>query len=693
MTMIGSSEKIRATHVQRRAVVYVRQSTMEQLRHNHESRRRQYDLAGHARDLGWQDVEVIDEDLGRSGASTAGRTGFQRLVGAVGLREVGAVFSLEASRLARNNRDWHQLVDLCGLTETLIIDFEGIYDPRLLHDRLLLGLKGTMSEFELGLFRQRSQEAIRQKAARGELHSLVPVGYVLSPDGRCEQDPDLRVREAIMQVFDRFAQLGSVRQVLLALRQDEIMLPARRHQGGIWRTLWREPTYSAVGAILENPLYAGAYVYGRRSTVPQAGDGRRRIQRKPVEDWLVLLPNRVQAYITWETYQGNQARIKENAKRMAGRGAPQPGAALLTGLLRCARCGRRLSVRYGGPGRIPRYECVGDRIHHGGPPCIAFGGLRVDQAVEAEVLRVVEPAALEAAMDAWDLLQGQPSARRRALELSIQQARYEAQRAQRQFDQVEPENRLVAAELERRWDAALQEVRRLEAELAQLPPPPPPPSPADRAALMALAHDFPAVWRDRATDMQKKKQLLRLLIEEIVVDRPDDEPVVTLVIHWSGGTHTQLRVRRPRTGQHRYTTDERITDLVGNLAAVGDDHTVASILNRLTVRTAKDNTWTEGRVRSFRRAHHIAPFDPDKPREWLTLEEAAARLHVSRTSVRRLIQRQVLPARRIVAGAPWMIAPADLESDAVRSAIKAARPGRRPCTPHPAQQSLVPQDL
>lgn len=691
--MTGSSEKIGPSHLQRRAIVYVRQSTMEQLRHNHESRRRQYELAEHARNLGWQNIEVIDEDLGRSGASTAGRTGFQRLVGSVGLREVGAVVSLEASRLARNNRDWYQLVDLCSLTETLIIDFDGIYDPRLLHDRLLLGLKGTMSEFELGLFRQRSQEAIRQKAARGELHSLMPVGYVLGTDGRCEQDPDLRVRQGIMQVFERFADLGSVRQVLLSLRQDGLMLPARRHRDGLWRTIWREPTYSAVGAILENPLYAGAYVYGRRKTEVAASSGRRRIRRRPMEDWLVLLPNRVQAFISWERYQGNQARIKENAKRMAGRGAPQSGAALLTGLMLCARCGRRLSVRYGGPGRIPRYECVGDRIHHGGPPCIAFGGLRVDQAVEAEVLRVVEPAALEAALQAWELLQVQPSTRRTALDLSVQQARYEAQRAQRQFDQVEPENRLVAAELERRWNAALQELSGLQGELDRIPAPPPPPTAADRAALMALARDFPAVWHDPATDMRRKKQLLRLLIEHIVADRPDNEPIVALTIHWTGGMHTQLRVRRPRTGQHRYTTDEHIVDLVRSLAAIGGDHTVASILNRLTVRTAKDNTWTEGRLRSFRGGHHIPPFDPDTPRDWLTLQEAAARLRVSRTSVRRLIEREVLPARRVVPGAPWMIASADLESEAVHGAVKDTRPGRRPRTPHPEQQTLALQDL
>lgn len=294
------TEKITAVHLQRKAVVYVRQSTLEQLRHNHESRGRQYDLAARARSLGWQQVEVIDEDLGRSGTTSVGRSGFQRLVGSVGLRELGAVFSLEVSRLARNNRDWYQLLDLCGLTETLIIDFDGVYDPRLLNDRMLLGLKGTMSEFEVGLFRQRSLEAIRRKAGRGDLYGLVPVGYVRSADGGCEQDPNQRVRQALQTVFARFAEQGSIRQVLLSLHEDGILLPGWRRQEGTRRIVWHEPTYAAVHAVLTNPIYGGAYAYGRRRTVREVEDGhagRRRLQRRPMQEWQVLLPNHLPGYI------------------------------------------------------------------------------------------------------------------------------------------------------------------------------------------------------------------------------------------------------------------------------------------------------------------------------------------------------------------------------------------------------------
>lgn len=694
-----TNEKVNSDHLQRRAFVYVRQSSMEQLRHNHESRRRQYALADRAREMGWSSVEVIDEDLGRSGASAVGRTGFQRLVGAVGLREVGAIFSLEASRLARNNRDWYELIDLCALRGTLIVDFDGVYDPRLLNDRLLLGLKGTMSEFELGLLRQRALEAARQKAARGELFYTVPVGFVLSPDGRCEQDPDERVRNAITLVFERFQQSGSIHQVLVRFREQDLRLPAVHYRQGVREVVWRSTTYSGLHRILTNPIYGGAYAYGQRMTVTRVV-GDRTVQSKgkarPAEEWPVLLPNRLPGYVSWERYQEIQQQIKENAKRVAmhpwGRGTPQDGPALLTGLLRCRRCGRRLAVGYGGRnGRLVRYECIGEHFHLAEARCIAFGGVRVDKAVEAEVLRALEPAALEAAIAAMERLQQEPSARRRSLELNIQQARYEVERARRQYDQVEPENRLVAAELERRWNASLQELGRLEEELARLQGPEPALTDTERGRLLILAQDFPALWREATSDMRRKKQLVRLLIEEIVVDVLPDPPRVHLVIRWAGGAHTELHVRRNRTGEHRYATDEETVNLVQRLAEVVPDQAVVSILNRMAIKTTKGNTWTAVRLRSFRSAHHIPVFDPDKARDWLTMREAAERLQVSAMTVRRLIIRGVLPARQIVRNAPWMIAPDALQQEAIRYAARAAqRGGQGPLPRHPGQLTLVP---
>lgn len=480
-----AQSKLTPEHLMRRAVVYVRQSPLEQVRFHRESQRLQYELAERARAMGFREVEVIDEDLGRSGTSAVGRPGFQRLVAAVCLREVGAVFSLEASRLARNNRDWYHLVDLCGLTGTLLVDLDGVYDPRLLNDRLLLGLKGTMSEFELALFRQRAFAALQAMAERGELLTTVPVGYVRTADNRCEKDPDRRVQHAIALVFTKFQEYGSIRQVLLWFRQERLPLPRKRFGPEGWTTEWVLPVYHTLHHILTNPTYAGAYAFGRTATHTQVGLGdavKQRGRRLRVEEWAVLIRDHHEEYISWETFQRNQAMIEQNAARYGARvrGPAREGSSLLAGLLRCGRCGRKLQVTYSGTrGNVPRYHCRGAAINHGTDWCISFGGLAVDRCMEQEILRVLEPTALEAARRAEAHQEAARKARRQALELALQQAEYEAQRVQRQYDAVEPENRLVAAELERRWNEALARScaarsRRPGTRKGRLPTPRPP---------------------------------------------------------------------------------------------------------------------------------------------------------------------------------------------------------------------------
>ncbi len=368
-----SSEKIRSEHLQRAAFVYVRQSTLDQVRHHHESRRRQYDLAGHARSLGWVHVIVIDEDLGKSGATAAGRTGFQRLVAEVSLGHVGAVFGLEVSRLARNNRDWYQLLDLCGLMGTLIVDAEGIYDPRQLNDRLLLGLKGTMSEAELGWIRQRAHEGLLAKARRGALILGLPVGYVQTRDGRVEKHPDQRVQHAIGLVFAKFAEVGSVRQTLLWFRQEPLTLPSIEHEPA-WGTAvtWRLPVYNTILKLLANPFYAGAYAFGRTGTRTTIVDGvprKTRGHRREREEWIALVRDHHEPYISWDIWERNRALIAHNAqmKGLMVKGAVRRGPSLIAGLLRCGRCGRRLHVTYSGTkGYVPRYSCRGADINHGG---------------------------------------------------------------------------------------------------------------------------------------------------------------------------------------------------------------------------------------------------------------------------------------------------------------------------------------
>lgn len=691
------SEKITPEHLNRKAVVYVRQSTPDQVRHHRESQRRQYELADKARGMGWQQVEVIDEDQGRSGATSASRSGFSRLVASVCLREVGGVFSLEASRLARNNRDWYQLIDMCTMVGTLIIDFDGVYDPRLLNDRLLLGLKGTMSEFELGLIHQRAHEALRRLAHRGELLTCVPVGYRRSEDGRYDKDPDARVRHAVELVFEKFSELGSIRQVLLWFRQEGVPLPALIYTDRGWRVDWKLPVYNSVHHILTNPTYAGAYAYGRTCTRTTVADGhvvKVRGVRREREEWDVLIPNHHEGYISWEVYERNQRQIRDNAhmKGLMTRGAARAGRSLLAGLLRCGRCGRKLFVGYSGVGsRVLRYACRGAAVNHGTAPCISIGGLTVDRAVSREVLRVVAPAAIEASLAAVQELEGRHDERRTAMELSLRQARYEAERTRRQYDLVEPENRLVATELERRWNEALAEVGRLEGELELLPEPQHPVSEEERRQLLGLGEDLALIWNSPATDMQLKKRLVRTVIEEIVANVDKESPVAEFIIRWVGGCHSRLKVRKNRTGQHRYRTDRQVVDLVRELAQVTRDRDMASILNRLGLRSAKGHTWTEGRVRSLRHAAKIPVFSPDSAKQDrpMTLEQAANYLGISTTSVKRLIRHGVIPARQVVPHAPWIIERAVLDAEETKRAAAAIRGGRRhPLTLCPGQEKL-----
>jgi DNA invertase Pin-like site-specific DNA recombinase len=691
-----SKEKIQPEHLERPAFVYVRQSNPSQVRHHHESRRLQYGLAEHARALGWRDVIVIDDDQAKSATTTAGRLGFQRLVATVSLGQAGAIFGIDVARLARNNRDWYQVLDLCGLLNTLIVDSEAIYDPRLLNDRLLLGLKGTISEAELGWLRQRAHEGLLAKARRGELVIGLPVGYVRAADGHVEKDPDQRVQEAITLVFERFGALGSARQVLLWCRQEGIALPVVNPDGqGGTAVGWRLPAYGTILRILQNPIYAGAYAFGRTSTrthieagVARKSRGHRR--RRP-EEWIVLLREHHEAYIAWDRYERHQQMLADNAtmRGAMAKGAVRGGQSLLAGLLRCGHCGRRLHVMSPGRrGAFSRYQCVGATLNHGAlRGCLGIGGLRVDAAVEREVLRVVAPGAVEAALAAGDRIDAERGATSRALELELRQARYEADRAHRQYDAVEPEHRLVVETLERRWNAALGRVSELEHRLAAMAAEAPARTAVAREPLLALAHDFPAVWRHPRTDIQLKKRVVRLLIEEIVATVTAEPPQLTLVVHWKGGQHTQLVVRKNRAGGHRYCTDRAIIDVVRELARSLADGEIARILNRLGYRTGHDNTWTAPRVASLRHAHDIPVVDRAASVRRLTMADAATALAVSPMTVRRLITLTVLPATQPVPYAPWAIRPDDLLLERVQRAVQAVK--KRRALPQPAAETQL----
>jgi DNA invertase Pin-like site-specific DNA recombinase len=546
--------------LQRRAIIYVRQSTLIQVVQNRESQLRQYNLAGYARELGFTEVATIDEDLGRSGSGLTERPGFQRLVTQVCEGRVGAVFCLEASRLARNGRDWHHLIELCGLVSAVLIDAEGIYDPRIINDRLVLGLRGTMSEFELSILRQRSVEAIRQKAKRGELRFVLPVGLCWGPAGKIELDPDARVQNAVRLVFGKFQELGSARQVLLWCRAQQVTLPSVGYIENTHHIYWKPPLYSSILTILQNPMYASAYAFGRTEARTKVVAGRPRQttgHQKPRDQWTVLIRDHHPGYISWEQFELNQKVLAENAHmnsrmgRQTGRGGPS----LLVGLLRCRRCGHILKVNYGRRGI--RYRCMDENINQGLASCISFGRVRVDQVVSLEILKVIQPLALEAALDAADQVLTQQSDRTRALQLELEQARYEARLAARRYEAIDPENRLVAAELESRWNTALSRVREMESRVAQAEQESVSATVINRDELLALAEDLPGVWASPFSDPSLKKRITRILIQEIVADVDERTQEVVLVIHWIGGRHSELRVPKLKTGQHgRCTTTD-----------------------------------------------------------------------------------------------------------------------------------------
>jgi excisionase family DNA binding protein len=676
--------RIMPEHLARGAFVYVRQSTTDQVLNNHESRRRQYGLVDRARALGWAAVEVIDDDLGRSGSGIA-RPGFEKLLAAICEGRVGAVVSIEASRLARNGRDWHTLLEFCGLVGTLIVDEDGVYDPRHPNDRLLLGMKGTMSEMELSLFRQRSLEALKQKARRGELFLTVAIGYLKTAHNRIEKDPDRRVQEAIKLAFAKFAELQTVRQVHLWMRQERLPLPASEYGPEGRKVVWKLPVYNTLRHMLTNPIYAGAYVFGRTGSRITIEAGRKRIVRgfrKDRDAWEVLILDHHESYISWVEFERNQRLINDNAngKSFMSRGSVRRGEALLAGLLRCGHCGRKLHVAYSGENSSSgRYHCRGGHLNHGTDPCISFGGMRIDRAVGAEVIERLQPLGIEAAIGAMQARRAEKAEKRRQVELAIEQARYEAARARRQYDAVDPDNRLVAAELEQRWNERLLAVRALENEQDALSANSHTTlNEAERERLLALGNDVEEAWHSPGATPATRKRILRTLIEEIVVRVEDD--ALDLVIRWVGGDHTSLRVRKNRVGQHRWSTHADVVELVIVLARQMPDQAIASVLNRAGKKTGRGNGWTRSRVCWLRNHRGILPYRNGERAERgeVTLEEAAVRLKVSEATVRRLIKEKILPAHQYCKGAPWTIRASDLDDEVVRRTADARRQRRPP---------------
>jgi DNA invertase Pin-like site-specific DNA recombinase len=674
-----SADLLPATVLKRKAVVYVRQSTQAQVQTNLESQRRQYELVDEARRRGFREIEVIDDDLGRSASGMVARPGFERLVAWLCAGEVGAVLCFDASRLARNGRDWHHLLELCGLVEARVIDLDGVYDPCRPNDRLLLGMKGSISEFELGVMRARMFDAVRAKARRGELRISVPIGYIWHREIGLGFDPDLRIQEAVRSIFARFRELGSARQVLLSMTADQVHFPRPSDGKRMIAFDWTPIRYRNVISALKNPFYAGVYAYGKSEKRTAIVDGHARKSYghgRPIDEWDVVLKDHHEGYIDWAEFERNQTQLLANAHgRIGGAKSGRGGRALLAGLLTCGRCGRRLMVSYSGrgPGQ-PVYRCDRMNLMLGQPRCLTFSGPRVDAAIARELLRAVEPIAIEAALEAERMHMESQDEQRRIIDLELQQARYEASLAERRYAACDPDNRLIAAQLEKSWEAALRRVEAYRARLEVAKASEPAAAAPDFAG---LADDLNVAWNAPNVAMRARQQLLRVLVADIIADVDEAAREVILTIHWRGGQHSHLRLRKPRSGEHGCRTPDEAMAVIRSMAGRWSDEHIAASLNRMGMRTGQGKTWTAHRVGSLRRVHGIHGYlSAEKNGEWLTMSEAAKLLGVTHHAIRRAIKAGVLPSVQVVPDAPHQIRASDLQTQSVVAAI--ARKNR-PC--------------
>jgi DNA invertase Pin-like site-specific DNA recombinase len=578
------SPKVLASHLEKLAVVYVRQSTPQQVLENRESTARQYAFADQAVAYGWpqERVLIIDDDLGKSAKTTVGRSGFERLVTEVTLNHVGMVLGLEMSRLARSSKDWHAFFEMCAIFGTLIADEDGVYDGNDPNDRLILGLKGILSEMELHVMRNRLQRGRDNKAQRGELFHGVPMGYVLLPTGKVDLDPDAQARAVVQLLFERFVELGSIYGLFHWLLRNDIRLPTRPRTGAKkGQLVWRRPSIATLAQMLHHPMYAGAYAYGRRPIDPKGtlSSGKRSRPWVPMEEWKVLIKDHLPAYISWEQYLSNRERIRQNQNRSASPGVPRGGAALLPGLLVCGNCGRHMQPSYHGHGTA-QYHCNRQYVEGTEPRCYGLAAKPLDELVSQQLLAALEPAALELSLKARADVERERQGLDKHWQQRRQRARYEVELAERRYQAVDPENRLVAASLEKRWEEALTEERKLQEEFdrfvlatpLQL-------TAAEEARIASLTSDIPALWNAPGTTNAARKEMIRCLVEGVVVHVRCESELVDVTIHWLGGYESQHEIVRPVATYAQLRDFEPLMSRVVELRAAG--HTAADIAEKL----------------------------------------------------------------------------------------------------------------
>lgn len=667
----STDHRILPEHLSRSAVVYVRQSSPDQVRSHQESTRIQLGLSEKAVALGWRSPRVIQDDLGVSATGYVDRPGFQELLARVATREVGIIFCVDASRLSRNSKDWAHLFELCGYFHTLIADTEQIYDLSLPNDRLVMGIKGTVSEMELTVIKARLQSGIQSKAARGELRINLPCGYVYDACDKIVFDPDKRVQQAIATLFEQFARSTSIRQLSMWYRDNHILFPVMK-PGRDRKTRWEIPPCRTLHNLLRHAFYAGAYVWGRRFSYVDYVDGRllKRVrERRELDDLKVCIQDHHPAYITWDQLLANRAKIAQNRPRwnmQQNQGAIRDGLAVLAGLLRCGHCGAKIFVGYKAESAL--YYCDGGN-EKGSRRCLSFGSKVVDERVGAEILRALEPLAVRAAIAASDRTQEDVSREVESARLALEAAQYETDRAFEQFDLCDPKNRLVADSLEERLNEKLFHLRQAKEKLESLQTDDSSLTEHQRRRLDELARNFPSAWNHSSADPKIKKRILRTAIHEVIVKHDAEAQRLEVTIHWKGGVHSRIHVAKRATPVGS-KADPSLVDLVRTLAAELSDAEIARILNMKKLPTPRGTPWTQDRVEGFRRQHRIradkCPRDPDA----LTMSEAIEYLGIGHNGLVGLVKLGAISPNQLTEFAPWRVSRAELDSDHVKSLVR-----------------------
>jgi len=671
------NNKIKESHIKRKAIIYIRQSTARQVQRNTESQRLQYALKDQAKCWGWTDIEIIDCDLGSSAAlGAARRDGFERMTSLVAIGETGIIFSREASRLSRTDKDWCRLLEVCNLFDTLISDGEQIYDCNCMDDQLILGIKGTISTVELKMLQARLITGMQEKAKRGEFKRRIPPGYIWDINEKVVKTPNKRIQDSIELIFKKFREMRTIRQTYLWFHSENIEIPVLKDIAGQKEIVWKLPKPGYVKTLLQNPFYAGVYVWGRDTTQLEYKDGkiiRRKRRIKDARQSKVFIEDHHEGYIDLETYDENQDIISSNClsqTKVERTGAARNGQGLLSGILRCGKCGRKFYVvYYGKSGTAARYVCRGD-YETGGKYCSAFGGSTVDKKFKEELFQVISQNGMKASIKAAKMLSIKKCDKNKALEQKINQLEYEANRAFEQYNEVDPRNRLVASELERRWNKKLEKLEDAKKSISETSRESHDISHEEKRKILALGKKFPQVWDSQHCSNSLRKKIIRTVIEEVIVNLNEANETLKFIIHWKGGCHTEFEMPKPPSGVGQKTSLEDL-EIIRKMAIRYGDDAIARVLNKLGRETATGKRWNESRVRNIRSRYSIAGHirtikDPDI----LTLGQSAKYLNVSSSTIKRLVTSGILKKDQAVSWAPWEIKKSDLDSDKIKSIIR-----------------------